>query len=170
MATHQPGIVVEILGIKKGDHGWSCKEHEACGKVVVEETLVPLQKVQVMVNGKEEIAIAAIWVTDGVEYCHVGFFGHHMVAHANHYHGALVQVRKFWVRILATVTVGAPSLSQKSLVCLCNYCVLLVWGEKRGWQGGNKEGEGWQRGEREGEKEHKIWIILIISNKPLLFN
>jgi hypothetical protein len=32
-----------------------------------------------MVDGREETAIAAIWVTDGIDHCHVGFLKHHMI-------------------------------------------------------------------------------------------
>jgi len=33
-ATHPPGIIVEIMGIEKGDRGRSCEEHDVCGEVV----------------------------------------------------------------------------------------------------------------------------------------
>jgi hypothetical protein len=39
-ATHPLGIVVKIVGIKKGDRGCSCKEHDVCGTVVEEDTLL----------------------------------------------------------------------------------------------------------------------------------
>ena len=32
-----------------------------------------LRKVQVVVDGREETAVAAVWVTDGMERCRVGF-------------------------------------------------------------------------------------------------
>ncbi len=47
-----------------------------------------------MVEGKEETAIAAIWVTDGVDRCRVGFVPGHMVKHAARYNGALAQVTR----------------------------------------------------------------------------
>ncbi len=45
-----------------------------------------------MVEGREETAIAAVWVTDGIDRCRVGFLKHHMVKHAARYDGALAQV------------------------------------------------------------------------------
>jgi len=63
--THPSGIVVEVVGIKKGDHGCSCEEHDECGVVVEEDTLLCLRRVQIEVDGHEETAIACIWVTDG---------------------------------------------------------------------------------------------------------
>jgi hypothetical protein len=48
-----------------------------------------LRKLQLMVAGKEEMAITEIWVTDGVDRCHVGFVPCHMVKHAARYDGAL---------------------------------------------------------------------------------
>ncbi len=53
-----------------------------------------LWKVQVVVDGKEETAIAAVWVTDGIDCCHVGFLKHHMVQHAVHFDGAMAQVTR----------------------------------------------------------------------------
>ncbi len=57
--------------------------------------VVRLQKVQILVNGFEETAIACYWVTDGIDPCRVGFLMRHMVAHAARYDGALSQVT--WV-------------------------------------------------------------------------
>ena len=51
-----------------------------------------LCKLHLMVAGKEETVITAIWVTDGVDRCRVGFVPCHMVKHAARYDGALVQV------------------------------------------------------------------------------
>ena len=51
-----------------------------------------LLKVQLMVEGMEETAIAAVWVTDGIDCCRVDFLKHHMVKHADHYDGSLAQV------------------------------------------------------------------------------
>ncbi len=48
-----------------------------------------------MVEGREEMAIAAVWVTDGIDSCRVGFLERHMVKHAAHYNRALVQVTRF---------------------------------------------------------------------------
>jgi hypothetical protein len=42
--THPSGVVIEVVGIKKGDHNCSCKEHDVCGEVVEEGTLLHLQK------------------------------------------------------------------------------------------------------------------------------
>ena len=57
--THPSGIVVEVVGIKMGDRGRSCKEHSMCGEVVEEDTLLRLRRVQIEVDGHEETAIAA---------------------------------------------------------------------------------------------------------------
>jgi hypothetical protein len=62
------------------------------------DVVVRLRKVQLMVEGREEKAIAAIWVTDGMDRCRVGFLPRHMVKHAAHYDGSLAQVtRVLWV-------------------------------------------------------------------------
>ena len=79
---HPCNILVEIVGTTVSSQGHSCKEHEICGKVLKEDKVVRLRKLQLMVEGKEETAIKAIWVTNGVNCCHVGFVPCHMVKHA----------------------------------------------------------------------------------------
>ena len=92
--THPSGITVEIVGIERGDRGRSCEEHDVCGTVVEEDTLLRLRKEQILVDGQEETAIACYWVTDGIDRCRVGFLKRHMVKHAWRFDGALVQVTK----------------------------------------------------------------------------
>jgi hypothetical protein len=94
---HPSGVVVEIVGTERGDQGRSCEEHPLnCGVVMEDDVVVRLRKVQVLVEGREETAIAAVWVNDGVDRCRVGFLPRHMVKHAARYDGALAQcVRVF---------------------------------------------------------------------------
>jgi hypothetical protein len=91
---HPSGIVVEIVGTEMNYQGRSCEEHEICGEVLKEDVVVRLRKIQLVVEGKEETAIAAIWVTDGIDRCRVGFVPRHMVRHAARYDGALAQVTR----------------------------------------------------------------------------
>ena len=93
---HPPGIVVQIVGTMMDTNGRSCEEHAVCGSVLEEDMVVRLRRVQVLVEGMEETAIACIWVTDGVDRCRVGFLMHHMVAHAMRYDGALAQVTRVY--------------------------------------------------------------------------
>ena len=92
--AHPPGIVVEIVGTLMGDRGRSCEEHAVCGSVLEEDMVVRLRKVQILVDGFEETAIACYWVTDGIDRCQVGFLMRHMAAHATRYDGALAQVTR----------------------------------------------------------------------------
>ncbi len=92
--VHPGGILVEIVGTTVGCQGRLCEEHEICGKVLKEDVVVRLLKLQLMVEGKEEMVIAAIWVSDGVDRCHCGFVPCHMVKHAARYDGALAQVTR----------------------------------------------------------------------------
>jgi hypothetical protein len=94
MATHPPGIVVEIVGTLMGKTGRSCEEHAVCGSMQEEGMVVHLRKMQVLVEGREETAIACIWVTNGVDWCRVGFLMRHMVKHAVRYDGALTEVTR----------------------------------------------------------------------------
>jgi hypothetical protein len=91
---HPSGIFVKIVGTEMSCQGRSCKEHEICGEVLKEDIVVRLRKIQLMVEGKEETAIATIWVTDGIDCCLVGFVPRHMVQHAARYDGALAQVTR----------------------------------------------------------------------------
>jgi hypothetical protein len=94
MTFHPPGIIVEIVGTEASDRGRTCKEHTVnCGEVLEEDVVVRLRKVQVVVDGKET-AITAIWVTDGINRCRVGFLKRHMVRHAVHFDRALAQVTR----------------------------------------------------------------------------
>ncbi len=65
-----------------------------CGSVLEGDMVVRLRKVQVLVEGREETAIASYWVTYGIDRCQVGFLMRHMVVHAQCYDGALAQVTK----------------------------------------------------------------------------
>ena len=94
--THPSGVVVEIVGIEMGDCGRSCEEHPVCGVVVEEDTLLRLRKVQILVDGEEETAIACYWVTDRIDRCRVGFLKRHMVRHVSRFDGALVQVMRVY--------------------------------------------------------------------------
>ncbi len=76
-----------------GDWGRSCEEHpDNCGKVLAGDLVVLLREVQIVVDGRKEMAITAYWVSDGIDCCHIGFLPCHMVKHAMRYNGALAQV------------------------------------------------------------------------------
>ena len=58
MAHHPTGETVEILGLNQATNGHSCPDHENCGSVVKPDVVVRLRKVQVIIQGKEESAMA----------------------------------------------------------------------------------------------------------------
>ena len=89
MAHHPTGETMEILGLNQATNGCSCPDHENCGSVVKPDVVVCLRKVQVTIQGKEESAIAAYWVTDGIDSCCVGFLPKHCVRHWTLYEGRL---------------------------------------------------------------------------------
>ena len=95
MVYHSPGIVVENVSTDAGNRGRTCEAHPVnCGIMLEEDVVVRLQKVQVVIDWREETAIAAVWVTDGIDRCRVGFLKCHMVRHAVRYNGALAQVTR----------------------------------------------------------------------------
>ena len=73
MSYHSWGQTVQSFGIESPTNGRYCEEHTICGAVLTAYCVVRLRKVQVIVNEKEESAIAAFWVSDRVDQCHVGF-------------------------------------------------------------------------------------------------
>ncbi len=98
MALYHPiGETVEIVGLESSDRGRSCEQHDCCGlEVIKEDVVVRFRRVQVSYDGKEEAAIAAIWVTDGIDQCRVGFLGKHLVKHHHLYEGRLGQVTELY--------------------------------------------------------------------------
>ncbi len=102
---HLTGVVVEIVGTEAGDRVCSCEEHpNNCGEVLAEDVVVHLCEVQIQVEGQEEMAIAAYWVTDGIDCCRVGFLPRHMIKQAGRYDGALAQVTHVLMRIQPAAT------------------------------------------------------------------
>ena len=51
-----------------------------------------LRKVQVLINQQEQSAIAAFWVSDGIDRCHIGYLPKAYVKNWKQYDSALVQV------------------------------------------------------------------------------
>jgi len=96
MAYHPTGETVEILGIRAASNGRSCEEHDICGSVIAEDIVVRIRKVQVVVEGKEEPALAAYWVTKGINRCRVGFLPKHLVPRSKLYEGRLAQVTELY--------------------------------------------------------------------------
>ena len=57
------------------------------------DTIVRFHAVQILGDeGKEETAIAAYWVTDGIDWCRVGFLPRDCVKHRSDFDGKLSQV------------------------------------------------------------------------------
>ena len=91
---HPTGVTVEVLGTEESSNGRSCEEHDVCGAVVDVDMVVRLRRVQIADpdGDNEETAIAAYWVTDGVDRCRVGFLGRHTIKHWKQFDGKLAQI------------------------------------------------------------------------------
>ena len=59
---------------------------------MIEDVVLRLRKVQVLMNQQEQSAIAAFWVSEGIDCCHVGYLPKAYVKNWKQYDGALVQV------------------------------------------------------------------------------
>jgi hypothetical protein len=92
MAYHPTGITVEIVGTECNSNGRSCDEHDVCGSLLAEDVVVRFRKVQIIVNGNEESALAVYLVSDGIDRCRVGFLQRHLLKHWKQYDGVLAQV------------------------------------------------------------------------------
>ena len=65
---HPTGIIIEIVGLNAADRGRSCEEHTVCGAEALKiDSVVRFRAEQIVMNGKEETALAVFWVTDGVD-------------------------------------------------------------------------------------------------------
>ena len=92
MSYHPHGDTVEIVHVNSPTNGQSCEEHPICGEVVIEDVVLHLRKVQVLINQQEQSAIAAFWVLNGIDCCHIGYLPKVYVKNWKQYDGALVQV------------------------------------------------------------------------------
>jgi len=95
-AHHPVGESVLILGLHARNNGRTCEAHYCCGGECLRlDSVVRLRVVQVCIRGREEAAIAAHLVSDGIDKCRVGFLGREFVKDAGKYDGKLVQITKF---------------------------------------------------------------------------
>ena len=92
MVQHPWGHMIEIFSIESPTNGYSCEEHAICGSVIQDNVVVQLRKVHILIEGKEETAIAAFWVSDGVDRCRVGYLPKFHVRYWNLLEGALAQI------------------------------------------------------------------------------
>jgi hypothetical protein len=70
--ANQP--LIDIVGTHASSSGRSYEEHKCCGKCVIAlDVVLRLRSVQVNIDGVERPAVAAYWVTDGIDRCRVGF-------------------------------------------------------------------------------------------------
>ena len=117
ISFHPPGITHEIVGTESNTQGRSCEEHDICGLVMAEDVVLRFRKVQVVVDGnKEESAIAAYHVSDGIGRCRVGFLQCHLVKHCwKQYDGVLAQksLRYYSPRILQVLHTEESSITKR---------------------------------------------------------
>ena len=97
-AVHPVGMVLEIVGMARGDCGQNCDEHTCCDEVLEEDEVVHLRREQIVVPNKlgkgekEETADTVNWVTDGHDRCLVGLLPRAYVAQGGMFDGVLCQV------------------------------------------------------------------------------
>ena len=97
MSHHPLGQTVESFGIESPTNGHCCEEHTICGAVLTEDSVVRFRKVQVIINEKEESAIAVFWVSDRVDWCRVSFLQRHHVKHWMKLEGVLGQIMEVYI-------------------------------------------------------------------------
>ena len=120
MANHPTGITVEIVGTGSNTQGRSCDEHNVCGSLLAEDVVVRFRKVQVVVNQKEESAIAVYVVSDGIDGCRVGFLQRHLVKHWKLYDGVLAQVTEVYSKNCTSPT------SRRKYYCNKGCCIATI--------------------------------------------
>jgi hypothetical protein len=96
MTTHPQGVVIDIVGVEESNRGRSCERHDVCGDHFGLDAVVRLRQVQIeLENGREEKAVAAYLVTEGVDSCRIGFLPRQCLKHAEKFDGKLAQVTEF---------------------------------------------------------------------------
>jgi len=73
----------------------------------------------VIVDGKEEPALAAYVVSDGVDSCRVGFLPRHVLKHSSKYDGMLAQITEVYSK-------GSPSPTNRRKFHHNNGCYIAV--------------------------------------------
>jgi hypothetical protein len=123
---HPSRVVVEIVGMEMGDQGHSCEEHpNNCGEMLADNVVVRLRKVQIVVDGCKETAIAAYWVSDSIDRCHVGFLLCNMVKHAVRYDRALAQVTRVFSNDLMCSDTAERQMFHKNKGCYL--AAIIAW-------------------------------------------
>jgi hypothetical protein len=87
---------VQIVGLGKGTNGRTCRDHrDFCGVQVKKGDTLYLKPV-IIINqeGKNEYAIAAYILKDGLEACRVGFIAREFHFFKERYENKLVQVQE----------------------------------------------------------------------------
>jgi hypothetical protein len=143
MATHPQGIVIDIVGVEKSNRGRSCERHDVCGNHLGLDAVLRLRQVQIVKeNGREEKAVAAYLVTEGVDSCRVGFLPRQCLKHAEKFDGKLAQITKFLAEsdsphcrhlshrnrgIVRAVIITLRNLTRRCTPLRKLYCWLLMW-------------------------------------------
>jgi len=92
---HPTSEAVFIVGLNARNNCKSFEFHFCCGKEMKVDAVVRFHLVQVKIQGQEEKAIAAYWVTDGIDRYRIGFLNREEVKHAKKYEGKLAQIVVF---------------------------------------------------------------------------
>jgi len=93
MACHPSGITFDAVGLRASSNGRSCENHECCGVALEDNMVIRVTEEQVLIDGKEQKALAAYCVNGGMDTCKVGFTRRHLLAHKDEYDGRLAQIR-----------------------------------------------------------------------------
>ena len=124
--AHPAGHMLNIVGIARTDRGRKCDAHDCCGDVVKEDVIVRLRRKQHVWKNKatgkneENTIYEAVWVTEGIDMCKVGFLPKAYVEHGSIYDGVLCQIldRKLPNDTSATV--------RRNWHCNCGYAIAVI--------------------------------------------
>ena len=95
--THPQGTTVEVVGLRSGSSGRNCEEHAVCGMVVEQDVVLRIRRVFVDTgDGRSVLALAAYWISDGIDRCRVGYLPKHLVKNSQEYDGRLIQVTELY--------------------------------------------------------------------------
>ena len=68
MACHLSGITFDVVCLRASSNGRSCEKHECCGVALEKDMVIRIREEQVLIDGKEQKALAAYCVSGGDGY------------------------------------------------------------------------------------------------------
>ncbi len=127
---HPSGVVLDVVGMNRGDRRRSCEVHpDSCGTaVLVDDAVIRIRKEQILVEDfkvgkgkmKEEMALTVNWGSDGIDRCRVRFLPKAYIPHVKLWDGVLCQV------VFVALADDSSSVIRRKYHHYCGYIRVVV--------------------------------------------